>query len=170
MGDTTDTPTYELRPTEARWTHIALRVADVDASIAWYQEFTPLELLDKRQDYMGFGAWLGQPDSPDKPFILVLAQFLPETDPFRDYPREVLAPFAHFGVELPERADIDAIAARARPPGAWPCPRSRCRTRSATCACCAIPTGTWSSSPSTRACTPRRRRCGAAGERRARGG
>ena len=63
MGDTTDTPTYELRPTEARWTHIALRVSDIDASIAWYQTFTPLELLDKRQDDMGFGAWLGQPDS-----------------------------------------------------------------------------------------------------------
>ena len=112
-----DVAVNALRPTQPRWTHIALRVADVDASIAWYEEFTPLELLDKRQDYMGFGAWLGQPDSPDKPFILVLAQFLPETDPFRDYPREVLAPFAHFGVELPERDDIDAIAARGEAAG-----------------------------------------------------
>ena len=66
VGDTTDTPTYELRPTEARWTHIALRVNDIDASIAWYQTFTPLELLDKRQDDMGFGAWLGQPDSAEQ--------------------------------------------------------------------------------------------------------
>jgi len=101
-----------VRPTEPRWTHIALRVGDIDASIAWYQEFTPLELLDKRQDEAGFGAWLGQPDSPDKPFILVLAQFLPDTDPYRAYPKEVLAPFAHFGVELPARSDIDDIAAR----------------------------------------------------------
>jgi catechol 2,3-dioxygenase-like lactoylglutathione lyase family enzyme len=116
VGDTisiTDTPTHELRPAEARWTHIALRVTDIDASIAWYQAFTPLELLDKRQDDMGFGAWLGQSDSAEKPFILVLAQFLPETDPFRAYPKEVLAPFAHFGIELPHHADIDAIAARA---------------------------------------------------------
>ena len=117
MGDTTDTPTYELRPTEARWTHIALRVSDIDASIAWYQTYTPLELLDKRQDDMGFGAWLGQPDSADKPFILVLAQFLPATDPFKAYPKEILAPFAHLGVELPSRGDIDEMAARGKAAG-----------------------------------------------------
>jgi lactoylglutathione lyase len=117
VGDTTatstDTPTYEHRPPEPRWTHIALRVTDIDASIAWYQAFTPLELLDKRQDEYGFGAWLGQPDSAEKPFILVLAQFLPDTDPFAGSPKVVLAPFAHFGIELPYHADIDAIAARA---------------------------------------------------------
>lgn len=107
-----DGPVHAVRPPGPRWTHIALRVSDIDASIAWYEDFTPLELLDRRQDDLGFGAWLGQPDSPDKPFILVLAQFLPETDPFGDSPKEVLAPFAHFGIELPEHADIDAIAAR----------------------------------------------------------
>ncbi len=91
MGELTDeTATFEHRPAEARWTHIALRVGDIDASIVWYQSFTPLELLDKRQDDMGFGAWLGQADSADKPFILVLAQFLPATDPFKAYPKEVL--------------------------------------------------------------------------------
>lgn len=107
-----DQPVNAVRPSEARWTHIALRVGDIDESISWYQTYTPLELLDRRQDEMGFGAWLGQPDSADKPFVLVLAQFLPATDPFGDYPKEVLAPFAHFGVELPQHADIDAIAAR----------------------------------------------------------
>ena len=101
------------RPQTPTWTHIALRVADIDASIAWYGEFTPLELLEKRQDDMGFGAWLGQPESVDRPFILVLAQFLPATDPFKQYPQEILAPFAHLGVELPTRAALDEIAARA---------------------------------------------------------
>ncbi len=100
------------RPPAARWTHIALRVSDIDNSIAWYESFTPLELLDRRQDDLGFGAWLGQPDSPDKPFILVLAEFLPATDPFRGHPKEVLAPFAHLGIELPVRDDIEEIAAR----------------------------------------------------------
>lgn len=112
-----ETAVNAVRPREPRWTHIALRVGDVDASIAWYQEFTPLELLDRRQDAMGRGAWLGQPDSPDKPFILVLAQFFPGSDPFGASPREVLAPFAHFGVELPAREDIDAIAARGQAAG-----------------------------------------------------
>ena len=108
-----DAALYELRPATPTWTHIALRVGDIDASIAWYEEFTPLQLLEKRQDDMGFGAWLGQPESVDRPFILVLAQFLPETDPFKAYPKEVLTPFAHLGVELPTREALDAAAAKA---------------------------------------------------------
>jgi catechol 2,3-dioxygenase-like lactoylglutathione lyase family enzyme len=108
-----DAALYELRPATPTWTHIALRVGDIDASIAWYEEFTPLQLLEKRQDDMGFGAWLGQPESVDRPFILVLAQFLPETDPFKAYPREVLTPFAHLGVELPTRDALDSAAAKA---------------------------------------------------------
>jgi catechol 2,3-dioxygenase-like lactoylglutathione lyase family enzyme len=112
-----ETPTYEHRPPEPRWTHIAIRVDDIDASIEWYRTFTPLELLDKRQDDYGYGAWLGQSDSVDKPFVLVLAQFFPATDPYRDTPKVVLAPFAHFGIELPNHEDIDAIAARAKVAG-----------------------------------------------------
>src|SRR3990170_2158707 len=106
-----DAALYELRPATPTWTHIALRVGDIDASIAWYEEFTPLQLLDKRQDDLGFGAWLGQPESADRPFILVLAQFLPETDPFKAYPQEVLTPFAHLGIEVPTRDALDAAAA-----------------------------------------------------------
>ena len=109
--------TFAHHPTSARWTHIALRVASIDASIEWYRSFTPLELLDRRQDDFGFGAWLGQPDSADRPFVLVLSQFLPATDPYAAFPREVLAPFAHLGIELPEHADIDAIAARGQAAG-----------------------------------------------------
>jgi len=108
---------FALRPTKPTWTHIALRVSDIDASIAWYQEFTPLELLEKRQDDMGFGAWLGEPDSAARPFILVLAQFLPETDPYREFPMEVLTPFAHLGVELPTREALDDAAAAAAAAG-----------------------------------------------------
>lgn len=112
-----DAALYELRPTKPTWTHIALRVSDIDASIAWYEEFTPLELLEKRQDDMGFGAWLGEPDSADRPFILVLAQFLPDTDPFKDFPKEVLTPFAHLGVEVPTREELEASAAKAEAAG-----------------------------------------------------
>ena len=104
---------HARRPPQPRWTHIALRVSDIDASIEWYGEFTPLELLDRRRDELGFGAWLGQPDTVDRPFVLVLAQFLPGSDPYGDHPKEVLAPFAHFGIELPERAQIDEVADRA---------------------------------------------------------
>jgi catechol 2,3-dioxygenase-like lactoylglutathione lyase family enzyme len=115
VSDTTDRlrgPRNSILPPEPRWTHIALRVRDIDASIAWYTEFTPLELLDRRSDEFGHGAWLGQPDSPDKPFILVLAQFFPETDPFKGAPQEILAPFAHLGIELTSPEAIDAKAAQ----------------------------------------------------------
>jgi catechol 2,3-dioxygenase-like lactoylglutathione lyase family enzyme len=103
---------YDVRPTEPRWTHIALRVDDIEATIAWYEEFTPMVLLTRHADDFGYGAWMGQPDSPDRPFILVIAQFFPETNPFGDVPKEVLQPFAHIGIELPTREAVDEIAAR----------------------------------------------------------
>ena len=43
-------PLHQILPPAPRWTHIALRVKDIDASIAWYTEFTPMELLDRRSD------------------------------------------------------------------------------------------------------------------------
>ena len=108
---------YDLHPTEARWTHIALRVRNIDATIDWYTAHTPLELLDRREDDMGYGAWLGHSDQANRPFILVVAQFFPETDPFKDAPQEVLAPFAHLGIELPSRDALEAAADRARAEG-----------------------------------------------------
>lgn len=119
MAETVDgtSPMYDLHPSEARWTHVALRVRDIDATIAWYTTMTPLELIDKRQDDMGFGAWLGMPGETNNPFILVVAQFLPETDPFKDAPLEVLAPFAHLGMELPSKEAVDEIAARGEAAG-----------------------------------------------------
>ena len=108
---------YDLHPNEPRWTHMALRVSDIDATIEFYTSMTPLELIDKREDDMGFGAWLGMPGETNNPFILVVAQFFPETDPFKDAPKAVLAPFAHFGIELPNRDDVDATAKRAEQAG-----------------------------------------------------
>lgn len=96
---------------------MALRVKDIDATIEFFTNFTPMELIDRREDDMGYGAWLGHTDSPEKPFILVIAQFFPETDPFKDAPQAVLAPFAHIGIEMPNREDVDAIAERAKAEG-----------------------------------------------------
>lgn len=108
---------YEPRPQAATWTHMALRVRDIDASIAWYEQHTPLRLLEKRSDEFGFGCWLGDPASVERPFILVLAQFFPATDPFGDAPQEILAPFAHIGIEVPTQDAVDEIAAVARESG-----------------------------------------------------
>jgi lactoylglutathione lyase len=105
-------------PSSARWTHVALPCTDIDATIAWYETFTPLELLDRREDADGQGAWLGQPDQGDRPFVLVLVSF------FRDQHgggQPTLAPFAHLGIELPTRDAVDDVARRADTAGclAW---------------------------------------------------
>ncbi len=115
MDDATDT--YDIHPPEARWTHVALRVADIDASIDWYTTHTPLKLLRRRRDADGHSAWLGHDDSPDKPFILVLAQFFAASDPFKDAPIATLAPFAHLGVEVTSREELEAAAERAEAEG-----------------------------------------------------
>jgi catechol 2,3-dioxygenase-like lactoylglutathione lyase family enzyme len=110
-------PTYQLHPSEARWTHVALRVADIQRTIEFYTSMTPLTLIDQREDDMGYGAWLGMPGETNNPFILVIAQFFPETDPFKDAPNAVLAPFAHLGIEMAEQSHVDDIAERARENG-----------------------------------------------------
>jgi catechol 2,3-dioxygenase-like lactoylglutathione lyase family enzyme len=114
---TTTEPRHDFRPTEPRWTHTALRVADIDATIAFYREFTPLELLDRREDETGYGAWLGHSENGGHPFILVLAQFFPDSDPFVSTPITGGGPFNHFGIEMPNRADVDDVAQRAERAG-----------------------------------------------------
>ncbi len=109
--------TYTMHPSEPRWTHIALRVTNMDATIEWFTEFTPLALIDRREDEMGYGAWLGMEGETNNPFILVLAQFFPDKDPFAGAPQATLAPFAHFGIEMPNKADVDNIAEKAKEAG-----------------------------------------------------
>ena len=45
--------THNLLPKSPRWTHIALPATNIDASIAWYETYTPLCLLDRREDADG---------------------------------------------------------------------------------------------------------------------
>ncbi len=108
---------HELHPSKPRWTHIALRVGDIEATIAWYCDFTPLELLARNEDEAGMGAWLAMPGETENPFVLVVAQFFEGSDPFEFAPKAVLAPFAHLGMELTQREDIDAMADRGREAG-----------------------------------------------------
>ena len=103
-----------IRPASVRWTHVALPATDIDTTIAWYERFTPLRLLDRREDADGYGAWLGHPDQRDKPFILVLVSFFRDQDKGR---QPILAPFAHIGIEMPTKEHVDAIAELGRAEG-----------------------------------------------------
>jgi len=108
-------------PATPRWTHIALPVQDIEASVEWYGRFTPLKLLDKRSDHMGHAAWLGHEDQYDKPFILVLVQMFEDEGKGK---MGVLGPFAHIGIEVPEREAVDEMAAQAGEAGClWWTPR-----------------------------------------------
>jgi lactoylglutathione lyase len=100
-------------PTVPRWTHIALPAGDLDASILWYTEFTPLVLLDRREDPDGQSAWLCHERQIDNPFILVLVMFWRD----KGRPSPIMTPFAHLGIEVPARSDVDSVADRARTAG-----------------------------------------------------
>jgi catechol 2,3-dioxygenase-like lactoylglutathione lyase family enzyme len=101
------------RLTTPRWTHIALPSVDIDTSIAWYEKFTPLVVVERFEDAMGKSAWLGHEGQSDPPFVLVLVMFY--KDQGRKQPQ--LAPFAHIGVEVPTREALEEIAARAEAAG-----------------------------------------------------
>lgn len=108
---------HSIGPRRATWTHIALCVKDIDASIAWYEKFTHLRLLQRGQDQAGMNAWLGDETTPDSPFVLVLGQFFEGHDPFAPAVHHPMAPFAHIGIEVPTKEEVDSIAARARDAG-----------------------------------------------------
>lgn len=95
-------------PPEPRWTHVALPSSDLDASVAWYTAFTPLQVLARHEDADGQNAWLSHAGATDRPFVLVLVMFYAE----QGTPRPQLAPFAHLGIELPRREDVDEMARR----------------------------------------------------------
>ena len=104
-------------PTSPRWTHIALPSRSIAASIAFYERFTPLRELERRGDDLGESVWLAHPGQVENPFVLVLVSFIKD----QGSPHPIMAPFAHIGIEVPERADVDRIAAEAQEVGclAW---------------------------------------------------
>ena len=104
--------TYDVHPPEPRWTHVALRVNDINATIEWYTTNTPMSLITRREDEMGYAAWLGHADNPASPFLLVVSQFFPGKDPFEGAPHTVLGPFAHLGSWLGRRR-LPVVVARA---------------------------------------------------------
>jgi catechol 2,3-dioxygenase-like lactoylglutathione lyase family enzyme len=93
-----------------RLTHVALPCADLDRTIAFYTSVTPLVVVARREDDHGRSAWLSNEGQVVDPFVVVLAEV--ERGPGPAVP--TLTPFAHIGIEVPARADIDATAERGR--------------------------------------------------------
>lgn len=112
MSDTKD-----FKLDRQRWTHMALHVSDIDASIAWYEHFTHLTLLDKRQDADSRAAWLADRSETSSPFILVLGQFFDGKDPFAPATHHPIGPFSHIGIEATTKAAVDEAAALGKEAG-----------------------------------------------------
>ena len=108
---------HSVGPKRSTWTHIALCVKDIDKSIAWYERFTHLKLLQRGEDKDGKNAWLGDSTQADSPFVLVLGQFFEGHDPFAPAPHLPMGPFAHIGIELPTKEAVDEVAGRAKAEG-----------------------------------------------------
>ena len=92
-----------LRAMAARWTHVVLKVSDLDRSIEFYRRFCGLEIVrDGRPK--GHTVWLGPPSrGPGHPaFVLVL--YLTDIDCRLD----------HLGFECDSRDEVDGIAAEGR--------------------------------------------------------
>ncbi len=100
-----------------RLTHVALPVGDLDASVEWYERYTPLVCIHRRADHIGQAAWLSHDRQVDNPFVIVLVMNF--SDGGQRHP--VLTPFAHLGIEVPTRSDVDDAADVARAAGclAW---------------------------------------------------
>lgn len=99
--------------TSARLTHVALPTGDLAKAVKFYTTFTPLVVLERFSDAHGESAWLSNEKQVETPFVVVLVCF----DESRGGQLGLLKPFAHLGIEVPTRADVDAIADRAREAG-----------------------------------------------------
>lgn len=98
---------------EPRWTHVALPCGDVDRAIAFYTTHTPLVVVDRFRVDDGETVWLANGAHLRVPFALVLLC----SDRERGRSQGVLHPFAHVGIEVPERGDVDAWAVKAKDAG-----------------------------------------------------
>jgi catechol 2,3-dioxygenase-like lactoylglutathione lyase family enzyme len=80
-------------------THVALPVADLDESIAFYAEYACMQVVHRRESVV----WLSD---KTRPFVIVLMESGEVASP--------LSSPAHLGVACGSRAEIDRLSQRAR--------------------------------------------------------
>lgn len=92
--------------TDLGFTHIALTVTDMEASLAFYADYAGLDCIHRRGDGEGEVAWIAD---GRRPFAIVLIQKLEVKFP--------LKPSAHLGVAVSSVAEVDRLADKARGEG-----------------------------------------------------
>ena len=92
--------------TDVGLTHVALPVADVERSMAFYRRYAHMEPVHRRTDPDGASVvWLSD---RTRPFVVVLIE---------GTVGHPLGPFAHLGVGCATRGEVDRLAAMARDEG-----------------------------------------------------
>lgn len=99
--------------TSPRWTHVALPTGNLDKAIEFYTTIAPLVVVERFKDANGESVWLSNADQVETPMVLVLVSFNQD----KGGQLGLLHPFAHLGIEVPERSDVDEFADRARARG-----------------------------------------------------
>lgn len=89
-------------------THIALGVADLDASIAFYAEYGGFEVVHRRLD-VDTGHQVAWISDLTRPFVVVLMQ--------DGTPGSPLGAHNHLGIAVDSRAEVDRLVARAHTEG-----------------------------------------------------
>src|SRR5437870_1468196 len=89
----------------AHLTHVALFVRDPQRTIEFYERFAGLHVVHDRCDDGVRVVWLSE--RPAEPDFVIVAITLPPAQ--AEFPPRM----AHFGYDLPSRAAVDEIAARA---------------------------------------------------------
>lgn len=95
--------------TDLGFTHIALPATDLDATIAFYREFAGFKCVSDRTSSGVRVIWLSD---GTRPFVIVFVQTEKVDRP--------LGPFAHLGVAIKSREEVDRLASLARERGV-PC-------------------------------------------------
>ena len=90
-----------------RWTHFTIPVRDLEASIKFFTETCGLAVVRDRRLEGGRTVWLGPSPAPgnDPEFVVVVSR------------GEVREPLDHFGFQCDSRAEVTALAERARERG-----------------------------------------------------
>jgi catechol 2,3-dioxygenase-like lactoylglutathione lyase family enzyme len=95
--------------TDIGFSHVALPVADLDRSIAFYQRWAGMQVVDVLED-PDTGARAARLSDHTRPFAIALVQA-------RHHVEHPLAGIAHLGVGCRSREEVDRLAAAAREEG-----------------------------------------------------
>ena len=91
------------------FTHIALPISNLDASLAFYEKYAGMVAVHRRQSLSNPDRRVAWISDRLRPFVVVLLE--------TDNVHPVLVPFAHLGVACATRAELDRLCEEARQEG-----------------------------------------------------